>query len=213
MIASSQGVLAQSRTAHKPQKVPLDPIFGSLEDPIFGLSYDTSVVRYEEVPSWLDKKCHIGRDHSFIHAHVRNKGSELFIVMSYSSDQDGDSFGNSFWVKGAECKGDSSNWTLSGKLPERGYGLLSRSWEGLPGNGALELCDDNPCRGNYHWVLRSPAEEAVLRSLVQDGIQRAVKAFGRAQFGKQVCSAQAISEESDYPIVQQELRKFCSSPL
>jgi hypothetical protein len=96
LIASLQLAMAQKSPRLRKGEV-------ILEDPIFGLSHDPTVARYEEVPAWLDKKCTLG-DHSWIYAHVSNKDSELFIVMSYSSDQDGDSFGNSFWVKGRDAR-------------------------------------------------------------------------------------------------------------
>jgi hypothetical protein len=197
--------------AQKSSRLPKEEVV--LEDPIFGLSYNPSVVRYEEVPPWLDKKCKLGAssdDRMWIYAHVGNKDSELYIVINEAAGKEGYP-GSALWVKGAECETDGSDWTLSGKLPERGYGA-SRSWEGLPGFGAPRVCEDQPSGSSCRYILRSPVEEAVLRSLVKDGIQRAVKAFGKAQFSKMECSAQAISEQSDYPIVQQELRKFCSTP-
>ncbi len=129
--------------------------------------------------------------------------------MGYDSAQDGDSFGSSLWIKGTECTGDESKWTLSGTPPPGGY-RQDHPWEGLPGHDASKC--QIPTRDEYCYILRSPSEEAVLRALAQDALQRAVKAFGRAQFKKKECSAEAISEQADYPIIQQELRKFCSTP-
>jgi hypothetical protein len=182
-----------------------------IDDPIFGIPYNPSLVRYDEIPPSLDKKCHLGGGHTWIYAHVSRDGSDYLIVQSYSSDQGDDSFGNSIWIKGEVCRVEESNWTLSGIPPTTAYRNVQVP-EGLPGSGAAKVCENRPQEKYCRYNLRSAAEEAVLRSLVQDGIQRAVKAFGMPQFKKKECSAQAVSQQSDYPIIQQELRKFCSTP-
>ncbi len=182
-----------------------------VEDPIFGLAYNPSEIKYEKVPSRLRRVCPEFDPHNYsVYADVRRGESEFFIVM-HTSSGDGDSFGNTIWGKGAECRVDESNWTLSGIPPTNGY-LNVQSAEGLPGLDAPKVCENRP-RGEYcRYILRSPAEEELLRGLVRDGLQRAVKAFGKSQFKKKECSAEAISQQSDYPIIQQELRKFCSTP-
>jgi len=180
-----------------------------LDDPVFGISYDPSLNQYERVPASLDKKCHLGGGH-WIYAHASRKDSEYFVVMGYGPRQEGDSFGNSIWIKGAECRMDESNWALSGIPPEGGYRNAQTS-EVLPGLDAPKVCENRPREEYCRYILRSHDEEAVLRSLVEDGIQRAVKAFGKAQFRKKECSAEALSKQSDYPIVQMELRRFCAN--
>jgi hypothetical protein len=106
---------------------------------------------------------------------------------------------------------NESNWTRSGVPPAGGY-QNTKLTEGLPGMNAPEVCEDRPRYPLCRYVLRSAAEEALLRGLVQDGIERAVRAFGRDQFKKKACSSETFSEQSDYPIVQMELRRFCANP-
>lgn len=182
-----------------------------VEDPMFGLAYNPSEIKYERVPSRLRRVCQEFYPHNYsVYADVRRGESEFFIVMHISSG-DGDSFGNAIWVKGAKCRVDESNWTLSGIPPAGGY-TGAKHLDGLPGLDAPKVCESRS-RGEYcRYILRSPAEEDLLRSLVRDGIQRAAKAFGKSQFKEKECSAEAISQQSDYPIIQQELRKFCANP-
>jgi len=203
LIAGLHSVTAQRSPRPRTEEVWLN-------EPIFGLTYRTSPIRYEKIPSWINKKCHLGGYELSDYAHASREGSEYFIVMD-SSGQEDDPLGNSIWLKGAVCIADELKWTLSGVPPLRGY-RGDQFTEGPPGWKAPEVCENQPTGSFCHYVLRSPAEEAVLRSLVQDGIQRAVKAFGKSQFRKKECSAEVIAQESDYPIVQQELRKFCSTP-
>jgi len=203
LIASVQSALAQKSS-------PIRKEQALLEDPIFGISYSPSQARYEEAPLLLKKRCRLGNDPIWIYAHVRKDDSDYFIVTGYQLPEY-EPEGSSLWVEGAECRDDLSAWTLSGLPPTGGY-QNAQSSAGLPGLGAAKVCENRPEEQFCRYILRSPAEEALLRDLVQDGLQRAIKAWGKAPFRKKQCSAEAISKQSDYPIVQQELRKFCSTP-
>jgi len=203
LIASIQLAAAQKSSQTRREQV-------LLEDPIFGISYSPSLARYEEADLLLKKKCRLGSDPIWIYAHVRKEDSDYFIVTGEQLPEY-ESEGSSLWVKGAECRDDLSAWTLSGLPPAGGY-QNAQSSAGLPGLGAAKVCENRPDEQFCRYILRSPAEEALLRELVQDGLQRAIKAWGKAPFRNKECSAKAIAKLSDYPIVQQELRKFCTTP-
>ena len=193
------------------------------DDPIFGISFDPSVVKYEEVPVSFVRQCHdqhYKKDNLRLFAHVRTKQSDFYVVMFASviyADEvpvgAGDVFGSAIWVKGANCRDVEATWVLSGVPPKNGYNDANVD-EKMPGvdvptpKACNNLSQDELC--NY--TLRSAHEEAILRDLVKDGIQRAIKAFGGAvPFGRKACSPDIISGNSNSPIVQQELQKFCSN--
>jgi hypothetical protein len=70
---------------------------------------------------------------------------------------------------------------------------------------------DNSDPSNGRTVLRFAHEEAVIRGLVRDAIQRCIKAYGgEAPFRNKVCSTVVIENTFDFPIVQQELKAYCS---
>ena len=77
-----------------------------------------------------------------------------------------------------------------------------RAWE-------HEVCPHGQA-GDCYYVLRSAAEEAVLRSLVKDAIERAIKAYGsQALFGKKACTPSQLAGSESTAVVLQELEKFC----
>jgi hypothetical protein len=182
------------------------------DDPIFGISYDPSVVKYEPVS--LPRQCPPGGRFLRLFAHVKTEQSEYYIVMDTNPADSGDTFGAAVWVQGSKCRVADSNWVLSGVPPKEGYNNNGGVEERLPGIDAPvpKECNSGPDELCYY-TLRSAGEEAILRSLVKDGFQRAIKAYGGyAPFSKKVCSHGTELHYSLYPVIQQELQKFCSNP-
>jgi len=102
---------------------------------------------------------------------------------------------------------------LSGAPPKNGY-KDAQVAERMPGIDAPtpKACNSGPDE-LCNYTLQSAREEAILRGLVGDALQRAIKAYGgAATFRKKACSPDIILGNSNSPIVQQELQKFCSSP-
>ena len=198
LMASSITVLAQTGPPLR-ERV--------LEDPVFGIGYRPRVVKYDEIPARLKELCNDFRDGRYwVYAHTRVDRSEYFIVMGITKGQEGDSLGNAVWIQDSKCQVGDSLWTLSGVPMKQAYGTGLYKGE-MPGIGAPEVCDR---QGDCHYNLRSDKEEAILRDIVKDAIQKAVAAYGdEDQFKKKACSPSVVSGDPRTPVVQQELQKFC----
>lgn len=183
-----------------------------LQDPVFGVSFSPFIVKYEEIPSELRQLCSpFGKGHVWLFSHLKSNRSDYYIVMGWSRDQDGDSFGTAIWTMGTSCRVTESNWVLAGIPSPSGYSGTNVQ-EKLPGIDvpAPKSCQSDPL-AVCNYQLRSAHEEFIIRGLVRDAIQRASKAFGgRTQFKQKACSPSTIKANSYSPIVQQELRQFCS---
>jgi len=183
-----------------------------IEDPVFGVSFDPFKVKFENIPSKLKQLCHLSDEgHLWLFSHLKTDRSDYYIVMGWSYDQEGDSFGNAVWTMGNSCSIAETGWVLSGIPSPSGYSSTNVH-EKLPGLGvpAPKSCQSDP-QAVCNYQLRSAHEEFIIRGLVRDAIQRASKAYGgEAQFKKKACSPYTIKANSYSPIVQQELRQFCS---
>jgi hypothetical protein len=178
-------------------------------DPVFGITFNSSEVKYEPMPVAARHLCpDFRRGVYWTFAHFRKNDADYFVVLGAAPNQDGDSFGTAIEIRGSKCQVADSKWMLSGFLPPRGYSGGSE-WNHLPGLEAPEVCDQGDC----HYVLRSAGEEALLRGLVQDALARGTRAWGgMARFKKEVCSPQIMEDSSSMPVVQQELSNFCRQP-
>jgi hypothetical protein len=186
-----------------------------IEDPVFGTVYSPSLVKYEQVPSSLKKVCQGFSDPgevTWLYSHHRQGNSEYFIVMSTFRNQDGDSFGSAIWIQGDKCQIDESKWVLSGVIPENGFSESPAS-ESLPGldSPVPSVCNSNPS-APCNYTLRSARQEQILRGLVNDAIQRAIKAYGGdAEFRKTACTPKVLENQVGFPIVQLELQAYCQN--
>jgi hypothetical protein len=182
-----------------------------LDDPIFGISYQSDKVRYELMPARIRQLCpDFKRGEFWTFAQFRSGTSEYFIVMGVRPGQDGDSLGAALQIDGSKCQAEDSTWMLSGTLPENGYSYPATAAH-LPGLGAPKACPHGPA-GDCFYLLRSAAEEAILRGLVKDGIERAIKAYGnQALFGKKACAPSQLTGGESTPVVLQELKRFCDN--
>jgi len=181
-----------------------------LEDPIFGLVYDTAKVHYDAIPASIRRICPDFEQGTFwTYARIQRGPTEYFVVMGVRPDQSGDSLGAALEVRDSKCQGGDSTQMLSGFVPSSGYGS-GRTPPGLPGVGAKRVCERSAF-GPCHYVLRSAEEEAILRDLVKDALMRAERAWGGAGvFRQQVCNPSVQAANSSTPIVQEELARFCS---
>lgn len=183
-----------------------------LDDPMFGISYQSDKVKYEPVPVRIRQLCsEFKRGEFWTFAQFRSGTSEYFIVMGVRPGQDGDSFGAALQIDGSKCQAEDSTWMLSGTPPQNGYSHPTTAAQ-FPGFGAAKVCPHGPV-GDCLYRLRSAEEEATLRGLVRDGIERAIKAYGgEAQFRKKGCAPAQVAGNASTPVVQQELERFCSKP-
>jgi hypothetical protein len=180
---------------------------------MFGLVYNPAKVHYEPMPQEARKQCRDFQQGKYwTFAHFSKHSAEYFVVLGVVSGQDGDSFGTAIEINGPKCQEQESKWILSGVVPSGGYrenGTIAH----FPGMGAKQVCDKGPL-GDCHYFLRSSSEEEILRGLVQDALTRGTHAWGsEAEFKKAVCSSSIMTDaNSGYPLVQQELIKFCKQP-
>jgi hypothetical protein len=117
-------------------------------------------------------------------------------------------------VRGARCESADLENTFVGVPPQNGYSN-SRIDEGIPGKGAPDVRDpgESGAMGNYHYVLRSPHEEAILRGLLDDNFQRGIRPFGgEIQYKSLICTSKMMENFSDYSgvITEQQLKSFCA---
>jgi len=183
-----------------------------LDDPMFGISYQTDKVKYEPMPVRIRQLCsEFKRGEFWTFAQFRSGTREYFIVMGVRPGQDGDSLGAALQIDGSKCQEEDSTWMLSGTPPESGYSHPTTAAQ-LPGLGAPKVCPHGPA-GDCFYLLRSATEEAILRGLVKDGIERAINAYGsQAPFGKKACTPSQLAGSESTPVVLQELKKFCGKP-
>jgi hypothetical protein len=214
LLCASVGFISYNQAQTHVHKQPL-PKF--LDEPLFGIGYDPSVVHYAPVPASFLHICHDGYEHEFVYAHIKSGNSDYYIISGYSSDQDSDSLGYIALINENRCDTYDLKNAYSGIPPENGYketGIIER----IPGKNAPDVRDpgESGAQGNYHYILRSAHEEFILRSLIRDALQRGVQAFGSEdRFRKMVCTPEKIKGFSGFSdiIEEEELKSFCSKPL
>jgi hypothetical protein len=185
------------------------------QNPIFGTDYDQLKVKYDDFPDAAKRLCaRVDNQvkYYWVYAHYKSADSEYYIVMDKRPDPDGYDFATAIWIHGSKCTEDkqSADWTLSGVPPKNGYGTVD-AVERLPGLDAHKI-SFGALSDAYYYTFRSAHEEEILRGLIKDGIQRAVRARGSdASFRKQACSARIMSKHSKFdPMVLQELNAYCT---
>jgi hypothetical protein len=180
-----------------------------ITDPMFGLEFHPSMVKYELMPAKVLRTCGDflpGR--YWIFAHLRKGDTDYFVETGMSPKQEGDIFGGVLAITDSKCQSEDSTWMLSGFVPMNGYPQAAAPVL-LPGFGAKSMCGKGPL-GDCHYILRSAAEEAILRGLVRDGLARGIRAWGGvARFKREVCRPRVIEANVSQPIVRQELITFC----
>ena len=176
-----------------------------LEDPIFGFDYQPEHIHYEAVPVDIRSLCRLSGGTYWIHAKFTQGSADFYVIIGWRPDQDSDSFGTAVRIDGNKCEMDGSANIFSGFLPDAGYSANDVT-SPLPGNGAPLVAEDK--KGNYHYVIRSKNEEAVLRGLVRDATSRGEQAWGAIAFRQKVCPYDGTFDKHA-PIIGDERRKYC----
>lgn len=205
LLGMQISALAQSPVAPKNKRAVL------VEDPIFGLAFDRAKVHFDSLPLQVRNSCPDFQQGKYLtFAHLRKNSAEYFVVLEVVvPGQDSDVFGVAIEINNSKCHVEDSSKMLSGFIPLGGYHENADKMY-FPGSGAKDICDKGPM-GACHYLLRSQAEEEVLRGIVQDALARGTHAWGsKAEYKKAVCSSFIVTDaNSGYPVVQQELIKFC----
>lgn len=203
LLVSLSTLYAQSRKQHKPQLS---------FDPVFGIYYDRFTVRYEKVPATIDRLCPLSNNSDRfggVFAHIASGNSEYFVIKNTIPVDDEYGWATVILINGDKCIISSTDWMFNVVPSTTGYkesGVVER----LPRPSDPDATD-NSDPSNGRTVLRFAHEEAVIRGLVRDAIQRCIKAYGgEAPFRNKVCSTVVIENTFDFPIVQQELKAYCS---
>ena len=181
-----------------------------LSDPVFGIKYNPDIIHFDIVPNDVKNICggYNNRNWS-LYSHFEFDDSNYYIVMGWDSYPLGDSFGTAVWIKNNKCREVESSWILTG-VPEKSGYRKNIGNDTLPGidEPTPEVCNSDPyARCNYQ--IKSQSAENILTGIVRDAIERGIKAFGgKGNFKKKVCTN--INMNISYPIVHEELLKFCS---
>ena len=203
LLVSLSPLFAQSGKQHKPEL--------SL-DPIFGLHYNRYAVKYADTTNRNCRVCSISNSKKEIQgvfAHINSGGSDYDIVKETIPQEDDYGYGDVLLITERKCVTTDTDSVFIGITPKNGY-QETGDIERLPRPSDPDVADNsNPSNGRT--VLRSAHEEAIIRGLVRDAFQRGFKAYGgEAPFRNKVCSREIIENSLGYPIVQQELKAFCS---
>lgn len=181
---------------------------GQFVDPIFGLVFHTAQVAYEVTPEEVVRRCFASDENPYwTFSHVRGDGIDYFVVMAIPKNQSGDVFGTAVVLAGGQCRTEPSNQMLSGFVPAGGYRKPAEPTT-LPGLGASPVCDAEPFT-HCHYMLRSAAEESLLRAIVRDGLQRGIHARGSEAILRKVLCQSPNEGNALYPVVEQEVKQFC----
>ncbi len=184
----------------------------TLEDPVFGIAYRPSIVKFDVMPKRISQLCPgFGNELDWVFAHYKSGSSDYYIVMGVSESQDGDSFGTGVWIDGSRCRMSESKWVFLGTPSSSGFNNKGIADE-LPGLNAPRVCDSG-AGSDCHYLLRSAHEEEILKGLIGDAIQRSIAAYGSgAAFKRKACSSDILRGNAEFPLVAEALRAFCAKP-
>jgi len=178
-----------------------------VDDPVFGTTFDPSVVKFDPLPQDIKARCSVPLDADYrIFGRVdRATGSDM-IVLAFPKRQDGDAFGAVLSIRGSSCKTQDANWVLSGRIAAKGYGGAPKI-DAVPGLTEKKTCDS---LGNCQFEFSSQAEETLVRALMTDAWGRAQKAWGSpANFKAKACAKEILDKAKDYPVILSFLRTQC----
>jgi hypothetical protein len=194
-------------------QTPKEKKIERFDDPVFGISYDATRIKYDVAPNVLKElPCFQYKEGDHVYAHLNSGKYDYYIVMNTSMrNREGDAFGSALWVEGMKCHFDDSNWVLTG-VPQKGGYKESDIAEKLPGFAVHPPMACNlPGQDRFcYYTLQSSIEEKILRGLVKDAISRAIHAYGgESLFRQKACTSHTVAGVEQYPIVQEELQSFC----
>jgi hypothetical protein len=180
-----------------------------LDDPVFGLAVNVSRTQYEPLPARVAQTCRsFPRGKFWIFASNKVGNAEYLFVSGFPAGANGDAVENLIVIQGDRCTGQGGDFVLTAAVPPHGYGADTSTYL-VPGQGAQSTCDE---KGDCRYTLRSPKEEAVVRGLVRDALERGAKAWGALEFRKHVCDPQVQTKQAaTSPLVGEALESYCTS--
>lgn len=179
-----------------------------IDNPFFDIS--ARHVYYEPLPQSVKRLCKlelIESDPFRVFAYIESGAYRYYAVWGQSTDEYDRA--RALEIRGNICTVHDLENVLGVYTPKQGYHDKSLAAQ-LP-------WDDGPYEGvppDRHRVFSSVEEEDLLRQFVRDAIRRGVKAYGGDEnFSAQACksSVEDFLTQAGYPIVLQELKKYCAS--
>ncbi|MGD0096525.1 MAG: hypothetical protein ABSB60_08520 [Terracidiphilus sp.] len=203
LVGCSLNLIAQSRDRERTKLAT---------DPLFGMEYDPKIVQHELLPQIVVEKCYANqgvqramKERLGIYAHVHSGSADYYIVDSTLPYYNEYGWVEVLFVEGDKCTRGSSDWAFSSRPSRSGYSDSSVT-ERIPSAGDPDI----KSKDSEDYYMRSAHEEEVMRNLAKDAIRRAIAALGSdAVFKKQVCVPTSASEESSYPVLDEELSAYC----
>jgi hypothetical protein len=84
-----------------------------MSDPVFGITYDTSQVQFDAVPTSVRERCReLPRRQLWVYAHFKNAGMEFFVLSSPQSEVSG----IGLVIHGSRCIEALPDWVLTGDI-------------------------------------------------------------------------------------------------
>jgi hypothetical protein len=122
-LAGCAGVTAADGTAVGPSgKTVTTPVM--MDDPLFGLSYDTTKIRFERLPAAVAKKADLGTQPQWIYARSTRDGTTLTIVSGFLRVESDEPGSTAFSIEpdfGAVLRSKGDTVEVLG-VPDRLYG-------------------------------------------------------------------------------------------
>jgi len=192
-------------------------LFGNLalsqaQADILGNAYDSLKEKLDPIPEKLKQICAgLGSQvkHYAYFTHYSLDGFEYYAVLDTSTPPSDDAYGygSIILVHGTQCIKGDLDWALRGIPSAKGYSGSSMKIE-MPGLNAPGFGSPlNTDRAHYR--IRSAHEEEILRGLIKDAIQTAIKANGGGPTKAKLCKPANLKPDIDYPLVPMELARYC----
>lgn len=168
-------------------------------EPVFGLLVEPGKAAYLPLAPDIAKRCSLAGAKYLVFAHIKDTGGDAYILQ----DADGGA-GVAARVSPAGCTTVESTWMLSG-VPKAPYSA-GQPAPALPGDKADKVCQGGTC----HYLVRSAAEEQLLKALLNDAVLKGQAAYkGPAAFKTKACDMSVIRNAEDYPAVRARLGSLC----
>ena len=168
-------------------------------EPVFGLLVEPGKAAYPPLTPDVAKRCSLAGSKYLVFAHIKDAAGDAYIL----ADADAGT-GTAARVTTGGCTTVESTWMLSG-IAKPPYGA-AQPVPSLPGDKAEKVCQGGVC----HYVLRSAAEEQLLKALLNDAVLKGQQAYkGPAAFKAKACEPSVIRNAEDYPAVRARLSMLC----
>jgi hypothetical protein len=168
-------------------------------EPVFGLLVEPGKAAYLPLAPDIAKRCSLAGSKYLVFAHIKDTGGDAYILQDA-----GGGAGVAARVSPAGCTTVESTWMLSG-VPKAPYSA-GQPAPALPGDKADKVCQGGTC----HYIMRSAAEEQLLKALLNDAVLKGQAAHkGPAAFKTRACEMSVIRNAEDYPAVRQRLGSLC----